>query len=210
MPDEASGNSLPGPASVERKRPPRPSIAERAAKREAMARGTDRYQSLVRALRAGREIQLERRRRGEFHLDLDWNPVAGKLLVLVLVVALACMGLRIGSDWLRRDRVDTWAGPDATVTSGQEIASCVDAALVETDNIYPSWVRWQGRNLLRTDRVRPGAIDGVRYIDSGYSLGDMRLVKLMNSDAGRAGDEAMVWVPGTLGGYVYRTNPGCP
>jgi hypothetical protein len=209
MPDEASGSSSTGPAPAERVRPQRPSIEERAARREAIAHGTDRYSSLVRALRAGREMQLQGRRRRGFRLGLDWNPVAGKLLLLVVVVAVAYMGLRFGSEWLRRERVETWSGPDATVTSGQKQAACVEAGLIETIDIYPSWVRWQGRTLLRTDYIRPGVIDGVRYIDTGYSLGDLRLVKLMNSEAGRAGEEAMIWVPGTLGGYVYRTNPNC-
>ncbi len=189
----------------------RMSIAERAARRERVLGDRDRFSSLVRVLRAGREIPLEPRRRHglTFLDDLAWNPIATRLTVLVVVVILVAIGAKLGGDWLRERSVATWSGPTATVTSGQRLDSCPDAGAIAQVDTYPSWLRYGGHVYLRTDTTRPGLIDGVSYVDSGYRLDHLFLVLLRNTPAGRAEQEVMIWSDGAMAGYVYTQATSC-
>jgi hypothetical protein len=64
-PDPASGAPIDNRA--------RPSIAERAARRDEMqSPGRDRYASLLRSLQAGHELPIHRH---GGRLAIDWNPV---------------------------------------------------------------------------------------------------------------------------------------
>ena len=196
--------------SLERERE-RMSIAERAARRDRIVGDRDRYSSLVRVLRAGREIPLQprRRRRLAFFDDLAWNPIATRLTIVVVVLLLAAVGAKLGGDWVRERSVATWTGPSATVTSGQRLDSCPDVSAIAQVETYPNWVRYGGRLYLRTDTVRPGLIDGISYVDSGYRLDHLLLVLLENTPAGRARQEVMVWSDGAMAGYAYHEATGC-
>lgn len=189
----------------------RMSIADRAARRDRLVGDRDRYSSLVRVLRAGREVPLRpRRRRGlAFFDDLAWHPIATRLLVLVVVVALVAVGAKLGGDWLRERSVATWSGPDASVTSGQRLDACPDANALASVETYPSWLRYDGRLYLRSDDVRPGMVDGISYVDTGYRLDHLLLVLLQNTPDGLARQEVMVWSDGAMAGYVYRVAPRC-
>ena len=189
----------------------RMSIAERAARRERVVGDRDRYSSLVRVLRAGREIPLQPRprRRLAFLDDLAWNPVATRLAIVVLVLVLAAVGAKLGGDWVRERSVATWTGPTGTVTSGQRLDTCPDVNAIAQVETYPNWLRYGGRLYLRTDTVRPGLIDGVSYVDSGYRLDHLFLVLLENTAAGRARQEIMVWSDGAMAGYAYHEATGC-
>ena len=65
------------------RRLPRPSIAERARRRAELDAGSrDRYDSLLRHLRAGQEIAIQPRGGWRDRLEvLDWHPIAGRLLL---------------------------------------------------------------------------------------------------------------------------------
>lgn len=186
-------------------------ITERAARRDRLTRGRDRYASLVRALRAGREVPLRPRRRSRLAIfdDLDWHPIGTRLVVLVAVVALAVVGARLGGDWLRERSVATWSGPDVSVTSGQRLEACPLVSVPASVETYPNWLRYGGRLYLRSDDVRPGLVDGISYLDSGYRLDHLLLVFLDNTPAGRARQEVMLWSDGAMAGYVYRVATGC-
>jgi hypothetical protein len=189
----------------------RMSISERAARRDRIVGDRDRYSSLVRVLRAGREIQLQprRRRRLAFLDDLAWHPIATRLTIVVAVIVLAAIGAKLGGDWVRERTVATWTGPTATVTSGQRLDSCPDVSAIAQVETYPNWLRYDGRLYLRTDTVRPGLIDGVSYVDSGYRLDHLFLVLLENTPDGRARQEVMVWSDGAMAGYAYHVATGC-
>ena len=190
----------------------RMSIAERAARRDRLLGDRDRYSSLVRVLQAGREIPVRRRRRRRLAvLDdlLGWNPVGTRLVVFVVVALVVIAGLKLGGDWLRERSVSTWSGPDASVTSGQRLDSCPDANAIASIETYPNWLRYGGRLYLRTDTIRPGLIDGVSYVDSGYRLDHLALVLLQNTPDGRARLEVMVWSDGAMAGAVYHVASGC-
>ena len=196
--------------SLERERE-RMSIAERAARRDRIVGDRDRYSSLVRVLRAGREIPLQPhpRRRLAFLDDLAWHPIATRLTIVVAVIVLAAVGAKLGGDWVRERTVATWTGPTATVTSGQRLDSCPELTTIAQVETYPNWLRYGGRLYLRTDTVRPGLIDGVSYVDSGYRLDHLFLVLLQNTPAGRARQEVMVWSDGAMAGYAYHEATGC-
>jgi hypothetical protein len=205
--DPRSGATEAGPERDRR----RMSIAERAARRDRLVGERDRYASLVRVLRAGREIPLRppRRRGLAFFDDLAWNPIGTRLVIVVAVVVLAVLGAKVGGDWVREQSVATWTGPDASVTSGQRLDACADVGALAQVETYPNWLRYGGRLYLRTDAVRPGLIDGISYVDSGYRLDHLLLVLLRNTPAGRAGQEVMVWSDGAMAGYVYGEATGC-
>jgi hypothetical protein len=96
--------------------------------------------------------------------------------VLVAVVAIVVTGAKPGGDWLREWTVSTRSGPDASVTSGQRLDACPDATVPASVDTCPNWERC-GRQLhVRTDDVRPGMLDGVSDVDSGYHLDHLRLV----------------------------------
>lgn len=97
------------------------------------------------------------------------------------------------TDQLRLGRVDTWAGPDASVQSGLRLAGCPEVSFQE-DVYFPSWVRFDGKVFRWTDAgspIGPNSV-GTAYVASGYTLGDLQLFRVTNSLEGRAGRQVMV------------------
>lgn len=191
----------------------RMSIEERAARREKLVAGRDRFGALLRTLQAGQEIRL--RPRGRRWLDSlrdwNWHPVGWVMVRIILVVVVLAVAVKIGGDFLRQTRVDTWGGPDATVTSGQQLSGCAAVAAVTAVEDYPNWVRFGGATYVRTDAIRPGVVDGPDggYKSTGYTLGNLILATIENTPDGRARDIVMVYSNGAMAGYVYQRAPGC-
>jgi hypothetical protein len=185
----------------------RPSIAERAAKRDQLyAGGRDRYGALLRSLQAGRELPIHRRG-GRF--ALDWHPILWTLVKVAVVVAFAYLAVRAGTQWWRESRVDTWSGPTTTVQSGVRLAGCpaVDAIRVEE---FPSWVAFGGSVYRYTGLRRPYVgPETPGYTPTGYSNGSMQLVLMDNTPAGLSRDTIMIWLENALAAIEYaRTD--CP
>ncbi len=187
----------------------RPSIAERAARRERLERDDrDRYSSLVRALQAGREVPVGRTR----SLRMEWHPIAWSLLRLALVLAaLYVIGL-VGWNWWRDQQVDTWKGPDASVQSGQRLEGCL-AANVQGDDLFPTWVRFDGTVYVRSERVRvlrgesmPGQ---TQYLESGYGLDRLRILLLEPVAEGDTPQELIIASPPARGGRAYVPDLTC-
>ncbi len=191
----------------------RMSIEERAAKRERLVAGRDRFGALLRTLQAGQELQL--RPRGQRWLDRlgdwNWHPVGWTLVRAILVIAVALVAIKIGGDYLRQTSVDTWAGPDRTVTSGQQLSGCAAITGITTVEEYPNWLRLGGAVYVRTDAIRPGVIDGPDggYRSTGYTLGNLILATIENTPEGKARDQVLVYSNGAMAGYVYQRAPGC-
>ncbi len=187
----------------------RPSIAERAARRDRLERDDrDRYSSLVRALQAGREVPVGRTR----SLRMEWHPIAWSLLRLALVLAaLYVIGL-VGWNWWRDQQVDTWKGPDASVQSGQRLEGCL-AANVQGDDLFPTWVRFDGTVYVRSERVRvlrgesmPGQ---TQYLESGYGLDRLRILLLEPVAEGDTPQELIIASPPARGGRAYVPDLTC-
>lgn len=187
---------------------PRPSIAERAARRDRIeAAPGDRYRNLLRTLRAGREVPLDHDSRAEW----GWNPILWKLLALITAVVVLYAGLRIGGDWLRQHRVDTWSGPDTTVQSGQQLAACPGVSAYN-DDVFPNWVRIGARVFTLSDAIRPVPAPGVgetTYTESGYGLGQLRLLYDDATPLGHERAYVLVYAPPALAARVYQAVPGC-
>ena len=187
----------------------RPSIAERAARRERLERdGRDRYGSLVRALQAGREVPLGRTRETPF----QWHPVAWMLVRLALVMAaLYVIGLG-GWNWWRDQQVDTWSGPDATVQSGQRLEGCLTAN-AQRDDLLPTWIRFAGTVYVRSPRVRPvrgeGQPGATQYVESGYSQDRVRILLYEPPVAGEQAQELILVIPPARGGAIFKPDPTC-
>lgn len=197
------GDPNPDPA-VERGRP---SIAERAARRdELQATGRDRYGALLRSLQAGHELPI--RRRGG-RITVNWHPVLWTLVRLAVVVVLAYAAIRLGTQWWRENHVDTWSGPDAAVQSGVRLSSCPIADSIRVDE-FPSWVRWNGvvyRYIgLRTPYVGP---ETVGYTQTPYANGSMHLVTIENTPDGQARTVVLLWDEGAIAGVQYLKTPEC-
>jgi hypothetical protein len=187
---------------------PRLSIADRAARRDRLSSADrDRYANLLRSLQAGREIPLQEGRTIRF----EWHPVALTLLKLaVLVVVVYFVGNFAWNTW-RDMQVETWAGPDASVRSGQRLAGCV-AANAMHDELFPTWLRYAGRVYLLTPENRPVGSEGIiaeGYERSGYTLGNLQLLLLNNSPQGLAREELVVHNPPAFAGRVFRVALEC-
>lgn len=187
----------------------RPSISERAAKRDRLDHdGRDRYSSLVRALQAGREVPAGRTREA----SLKWHPVVWTLLRLALVAAaLYVIGL-VGWNWWRDQQVDTWQGPGGLVQSGQRLEGCL-AANVQHDDVMPTWVRFDETVYVRSERnrvlggeSRPGE---TQYVESGYSLGAVRILLFEPPAAGEPPRELILVNPPARAGRAYDPDPSC-
>ena len=132
--------------------PSRPSIAERAARRdELQATGRDRYGTLLRSLQAGHELPLHRR---GGRIAIDWNPILWTLFKVAIVVVAVYFTVRVGTQWWRENHVDTWSGPDATVQSGVSLAGCPVVADIRVED-FPSWVSYGGSIYNYTPWKRP-------------------------------------------------------
>jgi hypothetical protein len=186
----------------------RPTIEERAARRDRIdASPGDRWNHLVRALRAGREIPLET----ETRVHVGWNPILWRLLAAIAVGIVLYGVLRVGSDWLRQQRVDTWSGPAATVQSGQQLAGCAAVDGVH-DEIYPSWLRVGSTVYVLTDAIRPvpaSEVGRTTYTESGYTLGAMRLLYDEDTAQGMQRAYVLVYSPPAIAARVYQAAAGC-
>jgi hypothetical protein len=187
----------------------RPSIEERAARRQALQRSErDRYANLVRALQAGREIPL-RPRRGE---RLQWHPVAWLLLRLAAVGVVAYLLASFAHGIWRENRVETWAGPTAEVTSGQRLAGCA-AANQQQHSYLPTWVRYGGRVYVLTERQRPLVGQGLpgqtRQIETGYSLERLRILVPRETADPAAPPYILVIQTGSFAAAIFDHAPEC-
>lgn len=194
-----------GPASS---RPHRPSIGERAARRDRVeSGGADRYASLMRAMRAGQEMPWQRRRQRT--ISLEWHPIAWTLLRLAVVVVIAYGAVVIGYNAWRDGRIDTWAGQDASVASGQRLADCPQVNSLH-DDIFPTWIRFEGSVYGITDAIRPfGFTPTDSYPDTGYKLGSLRLHRIANTPDGLAGQIVLVKIDSSPVGQVFEVLPDC-
>jgi hypothetical protein len=193
-----------GPGSAPSRR--RPTIDERAERRARIeSGGSDRYTSLVRALRAGQEVQLRDRRSRR----LEWHPIAGKLLLAAILGVIAYFALTTAYNAWRDSRVETWSGPDATVSSGQRLADCPPANALH-DDVFPTWVRYGGRVYIATGRIRPvGTGPTPDYPETPYTLGNLRLHDIANTPEGRAGSIILLRLAENEVGEVFEANPDC-
>ena len=185
----------------------RPSIAERAARRDEMqARGRDRYATLLRSLQAGQELPLYRRGR---RFAVDWHPILWTLLKVAAVVIVAYVAVRVGTQWLREGRVVTWDGPDATVQSGVRLADCPSVDRIRVED-FPSWVRFEGSIYRYTGDKRPYVgPETPGFTQTPYTSGSMRLVLIENTPDGKARDTIMIWLQDALAGIEYARVPEC-
>jgi len=187
----------------------RPSIAERAERRERMdAGGRDRYSTLVRTLQAGRDVPLGRVRETRF----EWNPIFWTLVKLALVLVAAYFITLFAYNWWRDQRVDTWTGPDAAVQSGQRLAGC-DAANRQHDDLFPTWVRFQGVVYVLTDRRRPVIGNSepgrTQFVETGYSQERIRILLPAAPVAGQPPDDLLLVVPPAFAGRIFDADPSC-
>lgn len=199
-----------GPAneSVPHGQRDRPSIAERAARREQLqAGGRDRYAALLRSLRAGHELPIHRR---GGRIAIDWNPVLWTLIKVAIVAVAAYLVIRFATDWWREHDVVTWSGPDATVQSGVRLPDCPLVDRIRVDD-FPSWVVFGGSVYRYTGFLRPYVgPETPGYRPSGYTSGTMHLVFIENTPAGLARDTILIWLEGALAGVQYLRTPDCP
>ncbi len=165
--DDGSANSAPGKGA-----PPR----------------RDRYGSLMESLRAGdagaegatsRPAAPPPPHRGVAATWRGWHPVARTFLVVAIAVALGYVALLFTNEFLRGSRVDTWAGPDASVQSGLALAACPPAEGLG-DAVFPSWVRYRDEVYAATGRVAPigpaWQYGQTRYAETDYRMGSIRLL----------------------------------
>ena len=197
MPAGPEGDSL----------PTRRSVSERAAQRERMRRiGRDRYSSLLHTLHAGQELPWQPRPQGR---RLAWHPIAWKLLRAAIIAVLLWIALTTGLSLWRDVRVDTWAGPDTSVTSGQKLEDCPVAGRVQ-DEIFPNWIRYDGKIYLLTDLIRPmGFEPDADFPPTGYSKDAMTLFRIANTPDGQEGKIVVVKFETSAVGRVYRLSSDC-
>jgi hypothetical protein len=186
----------------------RPSIEERVARRQQVDQhGKDRYDTLLRHLRAGKEIPIERRGRRE---ALDWHPIAGKVIIAAVAIAAVYLAVSTVLNVIRENRVDQWTGPDASVTSGQKLDSCPSLYHAD-DPVFPNWIRFGGSIFQQADAVVPvGDTNiGTSYLDSGYTLEKMRIYTVAISGLGPPGSRIVVRNGNAPGSEVYRKVDEC-
>jgi len=188
----------------------RPSIEERVARREQVDRhGKDRYDTLLRHLRAGQEVPLERHRRRE---ALDWHPIAGKVIIAAVAIAAIYLALTTVLDIIRENRVDQWSGPDTSVTSGQKLDSCPSLYHAD-DPVFPNWVRFKGaifQQFIGHAVVPVGDTNiGTSYLDTGYTLDRMRIYTVENPGMGPPGSRIVLRLGNAPGSEVYRKLDEC-
>jgi len=168
--------------------------------------GRDRYSSLLRTLQAGQELPWQQQRRGR---RLVWHPVAGTLLRFVAVGVLLYLAVTAGLGIWRDQRVDVWTGSDATVSSGQRLADCPLVGSVR-DDIFPSWIRFDGMIYRLTDLIRPmGFEPNPDFPPTGYALGSMTLYRETSTPDGQTGKIVLVRLETSAVGRVFRATPDC-
>jgi hypothetical protein len=186
---------------------PRPSIAERAKRRDEMlAHGRDRYGALLRSLQAGRELPIYRR---GGRLALDWHPILWTLVKVTAVILVAYVVIRAGTQWLNENRVVTWDGPTATVKSGVRLANCPIVDRIRVDD-FPSWVLYEGSIYRYTGDMRPYlGPDTEGFIQTSYTSGAMRLALIESTPDGVARDTILIWLQDARAGIEYARTPDC-
>ena len=193
-------------ATGEGGRPGRPTIEERAARREALERaGSSRFGVLLRVLRAGSRIPPEVRTRAA----IQWHPIFWVAVRLVLLGIAAWIIASAGVRLWRQSHVDTWSGPDSSVASGQRLADCpvVNAMY---DDLYPTWVRFRGSIFRSTGRPFVFGSNAATINPwSGYRLGSLELDLITDTPEGRAGGTIALRFTGSLVGQLYRLTPEC-
>ncbi len=200
-------NAMPGGGEIDNA--PRPSIAERAARRDQVeAVPGDRYRNLLRALRAsGGGVTSER----DTYEQQGWHPVLWKLLALVAAVLVLYGVARFGGDFWRQHRVDTWSGPNASVQSGQTLDTC--PAVVDVhDDVFPNWVRVGSTVYVISDAIRPvpdPAVGKTTYTEAGFSMGSLRLLYDEDTPAGKSRGYVLVYAPPASAARVYDVAQGC-
>lgn len=131
------------------------------------------------------------------------------LVRAVVVVVVAYVVLTTGLNVWREQRVDTWSGPDATVTSGQRREGC-PAASDFRDPIFPAWVRFEGSIYGGTSAIRPiGSNLDNAYPVTGYHLGSLSLLRVANTPEGQAGRMILLKLDSSLTGQAYVLLPEC-
>ena len=131
------------------------------------------------------------------------------LIRVIAVVAVAYLAVTTGLNLWREQRVDTWSGPDATVTSGQRLDGC-PAASEFRDPIFPAWVRFEGAIYGGTPAIRPvGSNLDNAYPVTGYRLGSLSLMRVANTPEGQAGRQILLKLDSSLTGQLYVRLPGC-
>lgn len=209
MGDPAIDDAL--PAGVNRR--VRPSIAERAARRSAThgVAEAERYDRLLRHLRAGHQLELERPAR----LRLSWDVVHANFWrvtgAIVLGLAIYLIALN-GLEWWRSVRVDTWTGPGASVTSGQELPACAIGAGATNHAAFPNWIRFEDRLFVMTDAVWPMVDDGkvaADYPATGHVLGSVGLHLANSTPEGVAGELLLLRESASPSGRLYRHVAAC-
>jgi hypothetical protein len=168
--------------------------------------GRDRYSSLLRTLQAGQELPWQQRRGTR---RVVWHPIAGTLLRAAIVAILLYVALTAALGLWRDARVDTWSGPDASVTSGQRLEGCAQVGSVR-DGIFPSWIRFEDIIYRLTETNRPmGFEPDAAFPQTGYALGSMELYRIANTPDGLAGTIVAVKLDNNAVGRVYRATPDC-
>jgi hypothetical protein len=185
----------------------RPSIAQRAARRDEMqAHGRDRYATLLRSLQAGHELPVHRR---GGRLSVERHPILWTLVKVAAVVIVAYVAVRVGTQWLREGRVVTWDGPDATVQSGVRLADCPIADRIRVED-FPSWVLFEGSIYRYTGDKRPYlGPETPGFTQTPYTSGAMRLALIENTPDGQARDTILIWLQDALAGIEYARVPEC-
>jgi len=182
-------------------------IEERAERRDRMERAPgDRYQVLLRSLRAGQE----HRPRVFGTAKLEWHPIARKLLVAILIALAVYLVAAGGFRFWRLGHVDAWTGPDTSVTSGQRLEGCAAVDMRDYDSVYPLWVRYAGRVYVATGLGRPLPTDlADRYDIAPYQLGKLQIWRILDTPDGRAGTDIVLrFVPDDVG-QLFKAAPDC-
>jgi len=184
------------------------SISERAAKRDRMARsGRDRYGSLLRTLQAGRELPIGTAERARY----EWHPIFGRLIVGVIIVIVGWFALRAGVTIWRDNTTDTWAGPDATVQSGQRLEGCAPVNILH-DDAFPTWIRYGGSIFAMANARRPVAdvTTEYGYEATGYTNDSRLLLRMLDPATGSPrADQLLIYDPRADTGELYRFLPDC-
>jgi hypothetical protein len=169
------------------------------------ASGADRYRSLMDALTG----DTDSRRGLGTGARYEWHPIGWRLVRLIIVLVVAYAVVTTALDLWRQYRVDTWSGPDASVTSGQRLEGC-PAASDFHDAIFPAWVRFEGRLYLGSPAIRPvGSNLDNAYPVTPYRLGALQLLRVGNTPDGQAGRTILLKLESAPVGQVYARTEAC-
>ena len=169
--------------------------------------GRDRYGSLLRSLQAGRELPVGTAQKASY----EWHPIFGRLIIALIIVVAVWFTLRAGVTIWRDNTTDTWAGPDATVQSGQRLAGC-DAVNILHDDAFPTWLRFQGDIFILANARRPVAEVSAEngYEATGYTNDARMLLRMLDPATGvPRTDQLLVYDPRADTGELYRVLPEC-